>query len=259
MAPEPTPDEPAVRLISGPDAKREFLGRAAMGKQALPTDAPLNAFMEQLRRAQREIERRNGTPEATTEGQFVIVLDEAALLARDPNNTELRELLRTVLHQGPSVDVAVRTPQPGRPPLTPRAPEASRQRNELADLLAMTPVAELVALLDEQGWCEEYASLLGVGEEAVAGWRDGEPADGQEHLRLARFVATCVTVEALGTVRNVVAWFRTPLRPPCPHTPLDLARLDIGLELECAAGGRSAEEALDEIDELWRTRTSRTL
>jgi hypothetical protein len=116
MDPEATSEAPAVRLevISGPDAKREFLGRAAMGKQMLPADAPLNAFMAQLRHAQCEVERRNGTPEAIAEGQFVVFLDEAALLARDPNNTELRELLRTVLHQGPSVDVVVRTPHPGR-------------------------------------------------------------------------------------------------------------------------------------------------
>ena len=256
MDPEPTPEAPAVKLevISGPDAKREFLGRAAVGKQALPADAPLNAFMAQLRRAQREIERRNGAPEAIAEGQFVIFLDEAALLARDPDNTELRELLRTVLHQGRSVDVAVRTPHPGRPLLTQKAPETTRRRNELADLLVVTPVAELVARLDEQGWCEEYARLLGVTEEAVAGWRDGEAAGGQAHVRLARFVATCVTVEELGTVRNVVAWFRTPLRPPCLHTPLDLARADTGLEMAYACGDRSAEEVLDEFDELWRTR-----
>ncbi|MGW0335491.1 hypothetical protein ACWD0J_27075 [Streptomyces sp. NPDC003011] len=259
MDPEPTPEAPAVRLevISGPDAKREFLGRAAMGKQVLPADAPLNAFMAQLRRAQREIERRHGTPEAITEGQFVIFLDEASLLARDPNNTELRELLRTVLSQGPSVDVAVRTPHPGRL-LTQRAPGASRQRDELADALSMTPAAELVSRLDELGWLEEYAALLDVTEETVAGWRAGEPAGQQAHTRLARFTATCVTIDALNTVPNVVAWFRTPLRPPCPHTPLDLARPDTGLELAYAAGERSAEEALDEFDELWRTRTGRT-
>lgn len=259
MDPEPTPDEPAVRLevISGPDAKREFLARAARGKQALPADAPLDDFMAQLRRAQREIDRRNGTPEAAAEGQFVIFVDEVALLARDPDNTELRELLRTVRDQGPSVDVAVRTPTPRKPTLG--EPDRSRQRDELADLLAMTPAAELVSRLDELGWLEEYATLLGVTQESVAGWRDGQAADAHAHIRLARFVATCITIEGLGTISNAVAWFRTPLRPPCPHTPLDLARSDIGLELEYAAGERSAEGALDEIDELWRTRTGRTL
>ncbi|MGW3308356.1 hypothetical protein ACWDG9_17420 [Streptomyces sp. NPDC001073] len=126
---EPMPGTPAVRLevISGPDAKRAFLGRAAMGKQALPADASLSAVVAQLRRAQREIERRNGTPDATAEGQFVVILDEVALLARGPGNTELRELLRTVLVQGRAVDAAVRTPSPGAPLPTQGTREISRR------------------------------------------------------------------------------------------------------------------------------------
>ncbi|MGW3308355.1 hypothetical protein ACWDG9_17415 [Streptomyces sp. NPDC001073] len=123
----------------------------------------------------------------------------------------------------------------------------------------MTPAAELVSRLDEQGWCEGYARFLGVTEDAVAGWRDGDTAGPQAHVQLARLVATCLTVEELGTIRNVVAWFRTPLHPPCPYSPLDLARLDTGLELAYAAGECSAQETLDEFDELWRTSTGQTL
>ncbi|MFJ8313986.1 MULTISPECIES: hypothetical protein [unclassified Streptomyces] len=98
-----------------------WIGQAARGKQALPPDAGVRAYVSQLKSALREIEVRKLGPEAaaqklgplglrSTEDRFVLFIDAEELLARHPGNDEVRMLLAAVQQRGPAVDVVLSSP-----------------------------------------------------------------------------------------------------------------------------------------------------
>ncbi|MFF7995104.1 hypothetical protein ACFZDG_35705 [Kitasatospora xanthocidica] len=89
------------------ESSREIiLGRPAMGKRPLPAGASAEEHAVLLKRAVREIERREAG-EASSSVDYVVFLDEAAMLARFTDDNQLKNLVAAVRRRGPAQRVAI--------------------------------------------------------------------------------------------------------------------------------------------------------
>jgi hypothetical protein len=86
-----------------------LLDRPTTGK-ALPAGTSIEQCTAVLRRAVYEIEHRETEPIGTPASAFVVVMDEAAVLARFQAEPTLQELVRTVHQRGTAVGVRINSP-----------------------------------------------------------------------------------------------------------------------------------------------------
>lgn len=97
-----------LRIEQGAPADGAWVGRLATGK-TVPRGTDVSVCRNVLRHAVREIEAREaaGREDAIT---YYVVVDDQWLLAEHPDDNQLRDLLDTVRHRGPAVDVRLRRP-----------------------------------------------------------------------------------------------------------------------------------------------------
>ncbi|MCC9310090.1 hypothetical protein LN042_23985 [Kitasatospora sp. RB6PN24] len=95
------------------DRRPIMLGRPTTGK-TLTAFASAQQCTAVLRRAVDEIAHRETEPTRTAAGDFVVMMDEADVLARFPAEPTLQDLVRTVHQRGPAVGVRINSPRLSR-------------------------------------------------------------------------------------------------------------------------------------------------
>ncbi len=92
----------------GLESNQGFIaGRPAMGKRPLPTGASAAEHAALLKRAVYEIDRRE-KGEASQAADYVVFINEAAVLAQFPADDQLRDLVDVVRTRGPAQGVTMR-------------------------------------------------------------------------------------------------------------------------------------------------------
>ena len=125
-----------------------------------------------------------------------------------------------------------------------------------AESLLSQPLTELLSQLADVGFAwRDLARVIGVSVPALRKWRHGEPATGENRLRVARLVALCDLLEEKAAITDVPSWLEVPLVEDVPITGIDLLaanRSDLILRRALHLGGDPAE-IVDEVDPDWRT------
>jgi transcriptional regulator with XRE-family HTH domain len=120
---------------------------------------------------------------------------------------------------------------------------------------ATQALQQLLAVLDGRGlaW-RDIARLVGVSVPALRKWRNGEPATGENLLKVARLVALCEVLEEQALITDPASWLEVPLVDDVPVTGLDLyagKRVDL-LIRHALHNEADPEELLDEFRPGWR-------
>ncbi|MFI1204805.1 hypothetical protein ACH4VR_36155 [Streptomyces sp. NPDC020883] len=103
-----------IGRTDGSESASVWVGRPSMGK-TLPHDATVRVYVTVLNSVVREIESRESAKRKQrlrwrrwrADAMYYLAIDEHRLLAEHPTNGELRELIATVRHRGPAVDVVL--------------------------------------------------------------------------------------------------------------------------------------------------------
>jgi transcriptional regulator with XRE-family HTH domain len=102
----------------------------------------------------------------------------------------------------------------------------------------------------------DLGRVFGVSVPALRKWRNGEPASGQNRLRVARLAAFCEIVSDQYLNDDPASWLEIPLHIDAPVTGIDLLvmdRFDLAFKL---AGDEGTDPGwvLDQVDPEWRDR-----
>lgn len=124
-----------------------------------------------------------------------------------------------------------------------------------SDGLASRPLTDLLSELADYGlaW-RDIARLVGVSVPALRKWRQGEPATGENRLKVARLVGLCHLLKEHGLIDDPASWLELPLVYDVPVSGIDLlaaGRTDL-LFRRALHHDADPEAILDEFDPDWR-------
>ncbi len=122
--------------------------------------------------------------------------------------------------------------------------------------LAARPVVDLINMLGDAGFSwRDVARLVGVSVPALRKWRLGEPATGENRLKIARLVALCELLEDKAMIADPASWLEVPVIGDVPICGLDLlaARRDDLVFRLALQHGVDPESILDEFEPDWRS------
>lgn len=126
-----------------------------------------------------------------------------------------------------------------------------------ANQLNKEELPDLLDRLSSLGFSwRDLARLVGVSIPALRKWRNGEPASGENRLRVARLAAFCEIVSEQYLIDDPVSWLEIPLHIDAPVTGIDLVasdRLDLAFRL-AGDEGADPESVLDQFEPDWRDR-----
>lgn len=126
-----------------------------------------------------------------------------------------------------------------------------------ANRLAREQLPEILHSLSGLGFSwRDLARLVGVSIPALRKWRNGEPASGENRLRVARLAAFCEIIGDQYLIDDPASWSEIPLHVDAPVTALDLIaedRFDLVFKLS-GDEGTDPESVLDQFDPEWRER-----
>jgi len=89
--------------------------------------------------------------------------------------------------------------------------------------LAAKPVVDLVGTLGDAGFSwRDVGRLVGVSVPALRKWRHGEPATGENRLRVARLAALSELLEDKAMIADPASWLEVPVVEDVPICGLDL-------------------------------------
>lgn len=124
-----------------------------------------------------------------------------------------------------------------------------------SDGLASQPLTDLLSELADYGlaW-RDIARLVSVSVPALRKWRQGEPATGENRLKVARLVGLCRLLKEHGLIDDPASWLELPLVYDVPVSGIDLlaaARTDL-LFRRALHHDADPEAILDEFEPDWR-------
>lgn len=126
-----------------------------------------------------------------------------------------------------------------------------------ANQLCREGLPDLLGRLSSLGFSwRDLARLVGVSIPALRKWRNGEPASGENRLKVARLVAFCDIISEQYLIDDPVSWLEIPLHIDAPVTGVDLLsadRTDLAFKL-AGDEGADPEVVLDHFDPGWRDR-----
>lgn len=125
-----------------------------------------------------------------------------------------------------------------------------------ASELAARPVVDLIGTLGDAGFSwRDVARLVGVSVPALRKWRLGEPATGENRLKVARLVALSDLLEDKAMIADPASWLEVPIVEDVPICGIDLlaARREDLLFRLALQQGVDPESILDDFEPDWRS------